>query len=470
MDLEEFRRWGHRAVDWVAEYLRRVEDLPVAPATRPGDVRKLLPAEPPVEPEPFDAILADLDRVVVPHLLHWQSPKFFGYYPANHSPESILGELIAAGLGVQGMLWATGPACTELETHVLDWLVDALALPGSFKSSSSGGGVIQDSASSATLCALVAARERAQREDGGTGRPLVAYASREAHLSVEKAARIAGLEREGLRRIDTDERFRLRSDPLQQAIEADLAAGRRPCFVAATVGTTSSGSVDPLPQIGPIARRHGLWLHVDAAMAGTAALCPEFRHIHAGLEYADSYCFNPHKWMFVNFDCDCFYVADRTALTRALGAAAAYLQPPSGAGEKAGGAIDYRDWQVPLGRRFRALKLWFVLRGFGLRGLQRRLREHVALAERFARWVQEDPRFELVLPPALSLVCFRLRGDDRRNEQLHARLVAEGKIFLTTTRLAGRCVLRMCIAQSNTTAAHVETAWQVLRQTADSLD
>ena len=311
-------------------------------------------------------MLEDVDRIVLPGITHWQHPSFFAYFPCNNSGPSILGELLSAGLGVQGMLWSTSPACTEIETHVLDWLVDMLGLPECFRSSSSGGGVIQDSASSAALCAVLAARERATgylSGDQGLTRPLTAYVSTQAHSSIEKAVRIAGLGSDHLRLVPVDERYAMRADALAELVRADRSAGRTPCFVAATVGTTSSNALDPLRAIGEICRREGLWLHVDAAMAGTAALCPELRGIQDGLELADSYCFNPHKWMFTNFDCDCFWVADRSALVRTLSILPEYLR---NAATESGKVIDYRDWQVPLGRRFRALKLWFVIRWYGV--------------------------------------------------------------------------------------------------------
>jgi aromatic-L-amino-acid decarboxylase len=371
--------------------------------------------------------------------------------------------LISSGLGVQGMLWATSPACTELETHVLDWMADLLGLPAQFKSNSTGGGVIQDSASSATLCAILAARERAtggQSNQTGVRSPLVAYASTQAHSSVEKGVRIAGLGSDNLRRIEVDERFAMRPDRLAAAIAQDRAAGRIPAVVCATVGTTSSTAIDPVPEIGHICREHGIWLHVDAALAGTAAICPEFRHLHAGLELADSYCFNPHKWMFTNFDCDCFYVADRGSLIRTLSVLPEYLRNRA---SESGAVIDYRDWQVPLGRRFRALKLWCVIRWFGVAGLQQKIRQHVAWAQEFAGWVAADPRFELVAPAPLNLVCFRLREGDEANQRLLDRLNASGQIYLSHTRLDGKLTLRFCVGQTNTERRHVVRAWEQIR-------
>ncbi|HOB76792.1 MAG TPA: pyridoxal-dependent decarboxylase [Phycisphaerae bacterium] len=466
MTPNEFRQWGHKVVDWVADYMEQVERYPVMSQVKPGEIRAQLPPSAPVKGEPFDAILRDVDRIIMPGITHWQSPNFFAYFPSNNSGPSILGELISAGLGVQGMLWATSPACTELETHVMDWLVDMLGLPASFKSNTAGGGVIQDTASSAVLCAVLAARERAMdwkgNLDGLDGR-LTAYTSTQAHSSVEKAVRVAGLGSRNLRLIEVDEQFAMRPDRLAAAVAADRAAGLRPCFVAATVGTTSSTAVDPLPEIGRFCREQGLWLHVDAALAGTAGLCPEFRHLFTGLELADSYAFNPHKWMFTNFDCDCFWVADRASLIRTLSILPEYLRNKA---TESGAVIDYRDWHVQLGRRFRALKLWFVIRSFGVEGLQEKVRKHVALAQEFAGWVQGDERFELAAPAPLNLVCFRHRGGDEANQQLLERLNSTGRLCLSHTKLNGKMTLRLCVAQTNVERRHVEAAWKMIQEAA----
>ena len=469
MSPDEFRHWGHAVVDWLADYQRRVESLPVLSRAQPGDLRAALPASAPEQGEPFDAILADLDRLIVPGLTHWQSPNFFAFFPANNSGPSILGELLAAGLGVQGMLWLTSPACTELETHVLDWLVDLLGLPPRFRSSGAGGGVIQDTASSAVLAALLAARERAtgfaSNETGVDGR-LTAYASSQAHSSVEKAVKIAGLGRANLRLVEVDDAFALKPDALVQRIAADRQAGLQPCFVCANVGSTSSNAMDPVAAIGEICAREGVWFHVDAAMSGTAALCPEFRWIQAGLERADSYAFNPHKWMFTNFDCDCLWVADRAALIRTLSILPEYLRNQA---TQSGAVIDYRDWHVQLGRRFRALKLWFVIRHYGAEGLRRHVREHVRLAQEFAGWVAAAPDFELAAPAPLNLVCFRHRAGDEFNRRLLAELNQSGALYLTHTVLAGRFTLRLCVAQTHTEARHVAAAWEHIHATAQRL-
>jgi len=392
----------------------------------------------------------------------------FRSFPANNSGPSILGELLSAGLGVQGMLWATSPACTELETHVLDWMADMLDLPGKFKSSEAGGGVIQDTASSAVLCALLAARERAtafQSNEQGCDGKLVAYTSPHAHSSVEKAVKLAGIGRVNLRLLEVDKNLAVRPEALAQQVQKDRAAGLMPCFAAATAGTTTSNAFDPLREIGRICQEAKVWFHVDGAMCGTAALCPEFRWIHEGIELADSYAFNPHKWMFTNFDCDCFYVADRSALIRALSVLPEYLRNKA---TESGAVIDYRDWQVPLGRRFRALKLWFVIRHYGVEGLQYHIRRHVALAQEFAQWVEGSNEFELVAPAPLNLVCFAHKGGDEVNRRLLECLNQDGRIYLTHTILNGRYTLRFCVGQTWTEAVHVQRAWELITQAARS--
>ncbi|MHC4099409.1 MAG: pyridoxal-dependent decarboxylase [Planctomycetota bacterium] len=469
MTPEAFRRHARAVADWIAHYAQRVEELPVLSQVEPGEVRSRLPASAPQRGEPFEDMLRDVEQIILPGITHWQSPNFFAFFPANASGPSILGEMLSAGLAVQGMMWATSPACTELETHVLDWLVTMLDLPEHFGSTTAGGGVIQDTASSATLCALLAAREQAtgfESNRAGVGRRLVVYASSQAHSLVEKAVMIAGLGRENLRLIECDERFAMRPERLQEAIENDRSRGGVPCFVCATLGTTSSHAMDPLGPIGEICRAHGLWLHVDAAMAGTAAVCPEFRFIHDGLERADSYCFNPHKWMFTNFDCDCFWVADRAALIRTMSVLPEYLKTRA---TDSGAVFDYRNWQIPLGRRFRALKLWFVIRHYGIEGLRHHVREHVRLAQQFASWVAADDRFELPVEPPLNLVCFRLRGGDEVNQELMDRLNASGGLYLTHTRLGDKLTLRLSVGQTNTQQRHVDRAWALIRETTDKL-
>jgi aromatic-L-amino-acid decarboxylase len=470
MTPDEFRRHGREVVDWIADYLEQVESFPVMSQVEPGQIRRALPTNPPAHGEPFDAVLADVTKIIMPGITHWQSPNFFAYFPSNNSGPGILGELLSAGLGIQGMLWATSPACTELETHVLDWLVDMLGLPAKFKSTSAGGGVIQDTASSATLCALLAAREQAtqfQTNERGCDGRLVAYTSTQAHSSVEKAMTISGLGRRNLRPIEVDDRYAMRPDALAAQIERDRNAGLIPTLVCATVGTTSSNAMDPIAEIGKICRRENIWLHVDAAMSGTAALCPEFRRIQEGVEFGDSYCFNPHKWMFTNFDCDCFYVAERATLIRTLSVLPEYLRNQA---TESGAVIDYRDWQIPLGRRFRALKLWFVIRHYGIEGLQYHVRRHVELARQFARCVELSNRFELAAPAPLNLVCFRHKGGDDINRKLLDRLNRSGKLYLTHTMLANRYTLRMSIGGARTEARHVDHAWRTICTTAAELE
>jgi len=469
MTPDEFRRHGHTVVDWIADYYTRIESYPVLSRAKPGQIRASLPANPPAQGESFDAILGDVEKLILPGITHWQSPNFFAFFPANASGPAILGDLLSSGLGVQGMLWATSPACTELETHVLDWLVGMLGLPEKFLSTNTGGGVIQDTASSASLSALLAARERttnfASNRRGCEGK-LVAYTSTQAHSSIEKDIQIAGMGLDNLRLIAVDENFAMRPDMLAAQVGADRQAGLTPCFVAATIGTTSSNAIDPLPEIGRICRENKLWFHVDAAMSGTAALCPEFRHTHAGVELADSYAFNPHKWMFTNFDCNCFYVADRKGLIQTLSVLPEYLRNKA---TESGAVIDYRDWQIPLGRRFRALKLWFVIRHYGIEGLRHHVRRHVELAQQFVSWVKADSRFELAAPVPLNLVCFRHKGGDEVNHALMERLNHSGDLYLTHTKLANRTTLRLCVGQTNTEARHVERAWKRIQEEANKV-
>lgn len=469
MTADEFRRHGHAMIDWIADYHARIESFPVLSRVEPGQLRASLPVNPPQKGGDFDAILGDIEKLILPGITHWQSPNFFAYFCTGGSAPSVLGDLLSSGLGVQGMLWATSPACTELETHVLDWLVNMLGLPEEFLSTSTGGGVIQDTASSASLCALLAARERAtnfaSNQQGCDGK-LVAYTSSQAHSSIEKAVQIAGMGVKNLRLIGVDENFAMRADELARKIAADRRSGLIPCFVCATIGTTSSNAMDPVSEIGRVCREQNLWLHVDAAMSGTAAICPEFRDTHAGLDLADSYCFNPHKWMFTNTDCSCFYVADRKALIQTLSIVPEYLRNKA---SDAGTVIDYRDWQIPLGRRFRSLKLWFVIRQYGIEGLQYHIREHVKLAQQFSQWIKEDERFELAAPPPLNLVCFRHKGGDAANQTIMDRLNRSGDLYLTHTKLHDKITLRLCIGQEDTRARHVEHAWKRIQEEAEKL-
>lgn len=473
MSPEEFRHYGHKAVDWIADYWAGIESLPVLSQAYPGEVRAALPKHPPEHPEPFSALLEDLDHVILPGITHWQHPRFFGYFPANSSGPAVLGELLCAGLGVQGMLWLTSPACTELEQHVLDWLAELLGLPAHFQSTGTGGGVIQDSASSATLVALVAALHRVSgglaRKHGVRGRYTL-YASTEAHSSVTKAAILAGLGEDAVRLLPIDRRSGgLEPGALTQAIQDDRAVGLEPALVVATVGTTSTTAIDPLRDIGEICSREGLWLHVDAAYAGVSAICPELRWINDGIEYADSYATNPHKWLLTNFDCGAFWVRDKAALVDALSIHPEYLRNSA---SESGTVIDYRDWQVPIGRRFRALKLWAVIRWYGAQGLRDYIRNQISLAAQFAVLVRQDERFEIPTPHPLALVTFRLYGNgdgvdlDVQNMALLNAVNDSGRLFMTHSKVGGRVTLRLCVGSPMTERRHVEEAWSVICEAA----
>ncbi len=462
MAPDEFRRLGREMVDFIADYWERVETFPVASRVRPGETAARLPEEAPETGEPFEAVMQDVENIILPGLTHWQSPNFFAYFPSNISGPSVLGEMLSAGLGVQGMSWATSPACTELETRVMDWMARLCGLPEKFLSAGPGGGVIQDSASSAAICAILAAREKALARHGRDNAPrLTLYLSEHTHSSVEKGARIAGIGHERLRFVPCDETGAMRPSPLAEMLSRDRQDGFLPFFVAATIGTTSSNAMDPVRAVAEATNREDVWLHVDGAMSGTAAVCPEFRHLFDGLELADSYCFNPHKWMFVNFDCDCFWVADRRPLIQALSILPEYLRNKA---SETGAVIDYRDWQLPLGRRFRALKLWFVLRWYGADGLRAHIREHVRLARLFAALVQDDPAWEVAAPVPLNLVCFRHRAGDETNQKIMEAANTAGRIFLSHTKLDGRHTLRFCVGQTGTRESHVREAWAELKR------
>ena len=454
MTPDEFRRHGHEVVEWVAAYMERVGSLPVAAQVEPGDVRARIPDAAPEHPEPFSALLADLDEVVLPGITHWQSPGWFAYFPANVSGPSILAELVSAGLGAQGMLWATSPALTEVENQVLDWLVDLMGLPQTWKTATGpGGGVIQMSASDSTHLVHVVARERA----GAPADRLVAYASSQAHSSVERGARVAGYGH--VRLLDVDEAHALRPDALRAAVAEDRAAGLVPAIVTSAVGTTGTGAVDPVAEVDGVAKEHGLWHHVDAAWAGSAMVCEEHRPAQAGAERADSYTFNAHKWLFTNFDCNVLWVADRAPLIETLSIVPPYLR---NAASDSGAVIDYRDWHVPLGRRFRALKLWWVLRSYGAEGLRHHVREHVALARSLAERVQAHPALELVAPASFALACFRHAGGNAETDRLAAAVNADESLHVTPSLLGDTRFIRVSVGATHTTAADVDRLWAVI--------
>ena len=465
MHPDEFRRHAHELVDWMADYFARVGDLPVTPPVRPGDIRRQLPDAPPEGGEPFEALFADFQRIILPGMTHWNHPGWFAYFPGNNSPPSVLAEMLTATMGAQCMSWATSPAATELEQVVMDWLRRMIGLPTGFT------GVIQDTASTATLVALLSARERATEGEAGSrgllaaGRQLTVYASREGHSSIDKGVQLAGYGLERLRHIPGDAAFALDPAALDRAIADDRAAGLTPACVVATIGSTSSTAVDPLAAVAEICRRHDVWLHVDAAYAGAAAIVPELRHHFAGIEQADSLVLNPHKWLLTNFDCTAYFVRDVDALLRACRISPEYLRTAYDPE-----VVNFRDWGLQLGRRFRALKLWFVIRSYGVEGLRAVIRGHVALARELAGWVEAEPGFELMAPVPFGLVCFRWRPEgrsepelDRLNEALLARVNASRRVHLTHTRLGGRYTIRLVVGQRETTRERVREAWELVR-------
>jgi aromatic-L-amino-acid decarboxylase len=462
---EEFREQGHRVVDWIADYWATVGDLPVLAQVQPGEVASALPGTVPEQGEPLEAVLADLDAHLVPGLTHWQHPRFFAYFPANSSPAGVLGDLLSSGIGAQGMLWATSPAVTELEQVVLDQLRVALGLPEAFAAAGPGGGVIQDTASTATFTALLAALHRATdgaaRRDGVPAGTCTVYGSTQAHSSLLKAVMMSGLGERALRSVAVDPKTQAMDvEALREAMAADVAAGLTPVMVQAAVGTTSTGAIDPVAAIASVAHEHGAWLHVDAAWAGVAAVCPEHRWINDGVEIADSYVTNPHKWLLTTFDCSAFWVRDRSALVGALSILPEYLRNPA---TESGAVVDYRDWHPQLGRRFRSLKLWTVLRTYGLQGLREHIRTGVAQADRFADLVRADDRFEIVTEPVLGLVVFRSVGDEERTMALMETVNASGTAYLSHTKVEGRAALRMAVGSWQTTQADIDRTWEALR-------
>ena len=465
MSSEEFREHGHRLIDWVADYWDTVDTRRIVPDVHPGEIRARLPAHAPEQPEPFDTVLDDLDTVVMDGLTHWQAPGWFAYFPANASLPSVLGELAAAGLGQQGMLWATSPAATEIEAHVLDWLIELLDLPRTWRTDGPGGGVMQMSASDSTHLALVVARERARAAASSPSiDDLVVYASTQAHSSVEKGARVAGFRH--IRLVDVDKSFALRPAALAAAVEKDVAAGRTPAAVVSSIGTTGTTAIDPVRAVAQIARAHSAWHHVDAAYAGSALICPEMRWMADGLELVDSFTFNPHKWMFTNFDANVFYVADRAPLLQTLSILPPYLRNTA---SETGQVHDYRDWHVPLGRRFRALKLWFVLRSYGAQGIRTYIREHLAWAQRLTERLIADPRFELVAPTPLALVSFRHAAGDEATTALAAAVNDSGHSYVSGWVLDGRAFIRVSIGATTTREEHVERLWELIDESAPPL-
>ena len=469
MTSDEFRAYGHRLIDWIADYRAFLASRAVMAKSTPGALRSALSPEPPAEPEPFDSVLRDLDAIILPGLTHWQHPRFFGYFPANAPLASVLGDLISTGLGVLGLNWQASPALTELEEHVCDWMRQMVGLSDTWE------GVIQDTASTANLIALLCAREQstnfalARRGFQAEERPLRVYISTQSHSSVEKAALLAGFGRDNVRVIPHDATFAMRADALEEQVRADVAAGAVPCTVVATTGTTASTALDPVGAIAEIAERHKLWLHVDAAMAGSAMILPECRWMWDGIEQADSLVFNPHKWLGAAFDCSLYYVRDSEHLIRVMSTSPSYLRTATD-----GTVRNYRDWGIALGRRFRALKLWCLIRSEGVSGLQARLRRDIANAQWLAEQVRAAPRFRVVAPVPLQTVCVvheppGLSGDalDSHTRSWAERVNRSGVAYLTPAQLDGRWMVRVSVGAEQMERADVEAVWAAMRHEAE---
>jgi len=470
MNSHDFRKYAHQFVDWMADYLENIDQRPVKPNLKPHSIYQKIPDLPPQKSQSMQEIFDDFRNIVMPGVTHWQSPNFFAYFPANASYPSVLAEMLTATLGAQCMIWETSPAAAELEEKMMKWLIALLGLPEKFT------GVIQDTASTATLTAILTAREQATgwkcNRSGFDGRQRFRiYCSNQAHSSIDKAVAIAGFGKENLVKIDVDDKLRMSSLHLKRAIQKDIASGFSPLCVIATLGTTSTTAIDPLSAIARVCKEFSLWLHVDAAFAGTALALPEYRWMIEGVDNIDSFVFNPHKWMFTNFDCSAYFVRNKDILIKTFEILPEYLKTGM-----RGKVNDYRDWGIQLGRRFRALKLWFVLRNFGVEGIQERLREHIRLASLVADRVMHAANFEMMTERTLNLVCFRYHpveiSDeaqlDRLNELLLSKLNEGGKLYLTHTRVKGQYSLRLVIGQTYVQRLHVEKAWQTILETSKS--
>ncbi len=470
MTSDEFRKHAHELVDWMARYMDEVEKYPVKSTVKPGEIFSKLPDEPPVKPESFESFMKDMDEIIMPGITHWQSPNFYAYFPANTSAPSILAEMIMATLGAQCMIWETSPSAAELEEKMMIWLRELIGLPKTFE------GVIQDSASTSTLAAILTAREKATdfkaNDEGAAALPgLRVYCSEQTHSSIEKAVKISGIGRKNLVRIPVRKDFTMDVQKLREAIENDKKAGLKPCCVIATIGTTGTTAIDPLKPIGRICAENGIWLHVDAAMGGTALILPEYQWMLDGREFIDSIVFNPHKWMFTGFDCSAYFVKNPAYLIKTFEILPEYLRTRT-----RGAVNDYRDWGVPLGRRFRALKLWSVIRMYGAEGLRDKVRGHIRIAKRLAETIMHENDFQILAPVTLNVVCFRYKPSgkseeelNRLNETLNHRLNDEGKIYLTHTTVNGVYTLRMVTGQTNVTPEHVDLAWKLIVKTAREL-
>jgi len=470
MTPDEFRKHAHELVEWMAGYMENVENLPVKSTVAPGEIFSKLPGKPPLDPESFETVMKDFNEIIMPGITHWQSPNFFAYFPANTSPASILAEMITATMGAQCMIWETSPAAAELEERVMLWLRVLIGLPHGFE------GVLHDSASTATLAAILTAREKTTgfsvNTDGLVGKGILRiYCSEQTHSSVEKAVKISGLGKKNLVKIPVRDDFSMDAGKLAEAIAHDKMNGYIPCCAVATLGTTGTTAIDPLKRIGAICSENNVWLHVDAAMAGTALILPEYQWMLEGKEYIDSFVFNPHKWMFTNFDCTAYFVKDAGALIKTFEILPDYLQTRT-----RGKVNDYRDWGVPLGRRFRALKLWSVIRTYGIEGLREKIRNHIAIAKELSQLISGETDFEILAPVVISVVCFRYKPAgytesqiNDLNQKLNHNLNDTGLIYLSHTVLNGRYTLRMVTAQTNVTREHVEKAWELIKNTARGL-
>lgn len=466
MEFNEFRKFAHELVDWMADYMENVRDYPVKSQINPGEILNQLPNSAPSQGESFEKIFEDFQKIIMPGITHWQNPNFLAYVPANSSPPSVLAEMLTATLGVQCMMWQTSPSATELEERVLDWLKSMLGLPSEWS------GVIQDTASTATLCAILTAREKLTNfeinKKGFDTNKFAVYCSTQTHSSIEKDVKIAGIGSDNLRLISVDDKFAMLSDELEKKIQKDIDRNIIPLCVVATIGTTSSTAIDPLCEIGKICAKHGIWLHVDAAYAGTALILPEMRWMIDGIEYADSFVFNPHKWMFTNFDCSAYYVKDEMALVRTFEITPEYLKMVVEKPVK-----DYRNWGIQLGRRFRALKLWFVIRTYGVEGLKQMISNHIKIAKNLTEKIHESEDFEIMAPVVLNLICFRYHPkkikDDPQlndlNQQLIEKLNKTGKLFLSHTSLNGKYVLRLQTGQTFVTKEDIDRAWELIKKT-----
>jgi aromatic-L-amino-acid decarboxylase len=471
INSEEFRKYAHEFVDWMADYLESIENLPVKSQVKPGDIYRQIPNKPPEEGESMDKIFQDFQEIILPGMTHWQSPNYFAYFTANSSYPSLLAEMLTSTMAAQCMVWETSPAAAELEEKVLRWLRDMIGLPKIFE------GVIQDTASTATLVALLTAREkytsyRINEIGFQANNYFRIYCSNEAHSSIEKAVKMAGFGRRALVKVECDESLAIKPESLLECIETDIRSGYIPLCVVAALGTTGTLAIDPLRPLADICKEYDLWLHVDAAFAGTALVLAEQRWMIKGIKQVDSFVFNPHKWMFTNFDCSAYFVKDTEALVSAFEILPEYLKTGT-----RGKVKDYRDWGVQLGRRFRALKLWFMIRDYGVEGIKRKVQDHLNWARELGGQIEAEPGFELLDPQHLSLVCFRYRPDavkspdavNKANMSLMQQLNESGRIYLTHTRVSGLVTLRMVIAQTNVTREHVQDAWNLIRKTAKDL-